>query len=50
MRVKLKNTQLKKLKSAAKNITGTISRTNKKNVQDEEFSHELFLITDKQLK
>ena len=30
-RVKLTNTQLNKLKSAAKNKTGTISRMNKKN-------------------
>ena len=41
-RVKLRNTQLKKLKSAAKNITGTILRINKKNFEDEELPHELF--------
>ena len=34
--VKLTNTQLKKLKPAAKNKTGTISRLNKKNLEDEE--------------
>ena len=34
--VKLPNTQLNKLESAAKNKTGTILRTNKKNFQDEE--------------
>ena len=34
--VKLPNTQLKKLESAAKNKTGTILRINKKNFQDEE--------------
>ena len=34
--VKLTNTQLKKLKSAAKNKTGTTLRLNKKNVEDEE--------------
>ena len=44
-RVKLTNTQLIKLKSAAKNKTGTILRLNKKNFEDEEFSHKLFLTT-----
>ena len=44
-RVKLTNTQLNKLKSAAKNKTGTILRLNKKNFEDEELSHELFLTT-----
>ena len=34
--VKLPNTQLNKLESAAKNKTGTILRINKKNFQDEE--------------
>ena len=34
-RVKLTNTQLKKLKSSAKNNTGTTLRTTKKNFQDE---------------
>ena len=34
-RVKLTNTQLNKLKSAAKNKTGKILRLNKKNVEDE---------------
>ena len=43
--VKLKNTQLNKLKSAAKNKTGTILRINKRNFQDEELPHELFLTT-----
>ena len=42
MRVKLTNTQSNKLKSAAKNKTGTILRLNKKNVEDEELLHELF--------
>ena len=32
--VKLTNTQFNKLKSAAKNKTGTILRINKKNFQD----------------
>ena len=49
-RVKLTNTQLNKLKSAAKNKTGTILRSNKKNVENEELAHELFLKQDKQLK
>ena len=44
-RVKLTNTQLNKLKAAGKNKTGTISRLNKKNIEDEEFPHELFLTT-----
>ena len=42
-RVDLTNTQLNKVKSTAKNKTGTILRTNKKNFQDEELSHESFL-------
>ena len=49
-RVKLTNTKLNKLKSAAKNKTRAILRLNKKNFEDEEFSHEFFLIKDKQLK
>ena len=40
------NTQLNKLKSA-KNKTGTILRITKKNLQDEELSHKLFLTTRK---
>ena len=44
-RVKLANTQISKLKSASKNKTGTILRINKKNFQDEELPHELFLTT-----
>ena len=44
-RVKVTNTQLNKLKSAAKNKTGTMLRLNKKNFEDEELPHELFLIT-----
>ena len=43
MRVKLTNTQLNKLKSAAKNNIGTILRLSKKNFGDEELPHELFL-------
>ena len=34
-RVKLTNTQLRKLKSAAKNNTGTILKLNQKNFDDE---------------
>ena len=41
-RVKLTNTQLKKLRSAAKNRTGTILRLNKKNFEDEELPHAYF--------
>ena len=41
--VKLTNVQLSKLKSAAKNKTGTILGVNQKNFEDEEFLHELFL-------
>ena len=46
-RVKLTNTQLNKLKSAAKKKkkTGTILRINEKNSQDKEMPHELFLTT-----
>ena len=43
--VKLRNTQLNKLKPAAKSKTGRILRINKKNFQDEELLHELFLTT-----
>ena len=42
-RVKLTNTQSNILKSEAKNKTGTILRLNKKNFEDEELPHELFL-------
>ena len=42
-RVKLTNTQLNKIKSAAKNMAGTILRLNNKNFENEELSHELFL-------
>ena len=49
-RVKLTNTQLSKLKSASKNKTGTILRINKKNVEDEELSHALFLTARQMIK
>ena len=39
VRVKLTNTQLNKLKSAAKNEARTILRLNKKNFEDEEFPY-----------
>ena len=48
--LKLTNTQLNKLKSAAKNKAGTILRINKKNVEDEELSHGLFLTTRQRIK
>ena len=38
-RVKLTNTQLNKLKSAAKNKAGVILRLNKKNFENEELPH-----------
>ena len=44
-RVKLTNTQLNKSNSAAKNNIGTILKLNKKNFQDEDLPHELFLRT-----
>ena len=43
--VKVTNTQLNKLKSAAKNKTGTILRLNRKNFEDEELPHDLVLTT-----
>ena len=39
VRIKLTNTQLNKLKSAAKNKTGTILKLIKKNFENEEFPH-----------
>ena len=44
-RVKLTNTQLNKLKSEAKNQTETKLRLAKKNFDDEELPHELFITT-----
>ena len=44
-RVKLTNKQLNKLKSAARNKTGSILKLNKKSFEDEELAHELFLTT-----
>ena len=45
LRVKLTNTQLKKLKPAGKSITGATLRLSKKNFHDKELAHELFLTT-----
>ena len=45
IRANLTNTQLKKLKSEAKNKRGTTLRLNKKNFADEELPHELFITT-----
>ena len=42
--MKLTNTQIKKLKSAAKLNAGTTLRISKKNFQEDELPHELFLI------
>ena len=44
-RVKITNTQLNKLKSAARNNIRTILRLNNKHFEDEELLHELFLTT-----
>ena len=44
-RFKLTNTQLKNIKSAAKNKTRTILIINKEKFQDEELRYELFLTT-----
>ena len=41
-RLKLKNTQLNKLKPTAKNKTGTILEINKQNAEDEELPHKIF--------
>ena len=49
-RVELTNTQLNKLKLAAKNKTEAILRLNKKNFEDEELRHGLFLTTRKTTK
>ena len=49
-RVKLTNTQLNKLKSAAIKKPGTILKITKKNFQDEELPHELLLTTRQKTK
>ena len=45
-KVKLANAKLNKLKSAAKNKTGTILSLNKKNLEDEELPLEFILNED----
>ena len=50
MGVKQTKTQLNKLKSAAKNKTGTILRISKKNLEDKQLPYELFLITRQKTK
>ena len=42
-RVEITNTQLNKIKSAAKSETGTIIRINKKHFEGKELPHKLFL-------
>ena len=49
-RVNLTNAQLSKFKYAAKNRTGTISKTTNKSFRDEEFPRELFLTTRQKTK
>ena len=50
VRVKLTKTQLDKVTYAAKNKTGTILKSSKKNFEDQELSHELFLTTRQKTK
>ena len=45
VRVKVANTQLNKLKSSAKDKTGTILRLIEEKLEDESMPHELFLTT-----
>ena len=49
-RIKLTTAQLNRLKSAARNKTGTTLRITKKNFQDEDLPHELFLSTRQKTK
>ena len=44
-RIKLTNTQLNELKGAVETKTGATLKRTKKNFQDEELPHELFLTT-----
>ena len=44
-RIKLTNTKIKKIKSAAKNKIGTMLKLNKKNFENKELPHELSLTT-----
>ena len=48
--VKLTNNHLENLRSAAKNKTGSTLMITKKNIQDEELPHELFLSTKQRTK
>ena len=50
VKVKLTNTQLNKLKLGAQNKARAILRLNKKNFEDEELPHELFLTTRQKTK
>ena len=50
VRVKPTNTQLNKLKCVAKSKTGTTLKRKKKNFQDEELPHELFLTSRQKAK
>ena len=49
-RVNLTNIKLNKLKSAAKNMKGSILRLAKKNFEDQELPHELFPTTRQTIK
>ena len=49
-RVKLTNTQLNKLRSAAKNKKGAILTLYMKNFEEEELPHELFVTTRQTIK
>ena len=49
-RVKLTNTQLNKLKPAAKSKNGAILRLYMKNFEDEDLPHELFVTTRQSIK
>ena len=49
-RVKIKNGQLNKLRSSAKKNIATTLRITKKNFQDVEWPHELFLATRQKTK
>ena len=50
VKVKLTNTQLNKLKLGVQNKARAILRLNKKNFEDEELPHELFLTTRQKTK
>ena len=48
-RIKLTKIELGKLKSTAKNKTGTTRRRTNKNSQDEQLLHEIFLTTPQKI-